>query len=98
MIRNTTEHAPDGVLSAYRDNAAVLAGATARRFFPDPTDGVYGEHVEPVAGEIVVTGLGGAVVAGFAAPQHGADAGEEFARVERFDELGCAEKDQNSLR
>jgi phosphoribosylformylglycinamidine synthase len=48
MIRNTAEHAPDGVLSAYRDNAAVLAGPTGRRFFPDPRSGVYGEQVEPV--------------------------------------------------
>ncbi|MEJ2576616.1 MAG: phosphoribosylformylglycinamidine synthase, partial [Gammaproteobacteria bacterium] len=48
MIRNTTEQAPDGVLSAYRDNAAVIAGHRAYRFFPDPRSGVYGEHDEPV--------------------------------------------------
>ncbi len=48
MIRNTTERAPDGVLSAYRDNAAVLAGPRARRFFPDPGTGCYAEHEEDV--------------------------------------------------
>ncbi len=34
MIRNTHAHNPDGVLSAYSDNAAVMEGARARRFFP----------------------------------------------------------------
>ena len=47
MIRNTTERSPDGVLSAYHDNAAVMAGSVAGRFFPDPTSGVYGAHPEP---------------------------------------------------
>jgi len=48
MIRNTTEQAPDGVLSAYRDNAAVLAGPRGRRFFPDPRTGCYGESEEDI--------------------------------------------------
>jgi phosphoribosylformylglycinamidine synthase len=48
MIRHTTECAPEGVLSAYRDNAAVLAGSAGRRFFPDPASGVYGEHDEDI--------------------------------------------------
>jgi len=49
MIRNTHAKAPAGVLSAYRDNAAVIAGAPAgRRWFPDPTTGVYGAHIEPI--------------------------------------------------
>ncbi len=48
MIRNTTECAPDGVLSAYRDNAAVMAGHEGSRFFPSPEDGVYGEHDEAI--------------------------------------------------
>ncbi len=47
MIRNTTKQSPDGVLSAYHDNAAVMAGNTAGRFFPDPHSGVYGAHREP---------------------------------------------------
>ncbi len=33
MIRNTTAQSPDGVLSAYSDNAAVIAGPVAARFF-----------------------------------------------------------------
>ena len=33
MIRNTYAHAPDGVLSAYKDNAAVVAGASRARWF-----------------------------------------------------------------
>ena len=41
LIRQTTEHNPRGVLSAYRDNAAVLAGRPGRRFFPDPQTGIY---------------------------------------------------------
>ncbi|MDH3645146.1 MAG: phosphoribosylformylglycinamidine synthase [Gammaproteobacteria bacterium] len=48
MIRNTHAKSPDGVLSAYRDNAAVVKGARARRFFPNPYDGQYGFHDEAV--------------------------------------------------
>jgi len=33
MIRNTTEKAPEAVLSAYSDNAAVMKGAKGKRFF-----------------------------------------------------------------
>jgi phosphoribosylformylglycinamidine synthase len=47
MIRNTHACAPDGVLSAYSDNAAVIAGPEATRFFPDPVDGVYRAVAEP---------------------------------------------------
>jgi phosphoribosylformylglycinamidine synthase len=35
MIKNTYQHHATGVLSAYRDNAAVLEGWRAERFFPD---------------------------------------------------------------
>ncbi|VAW85698.1 Phosphoribosylformylglycinamidine synthase, synthetase subunit / Phosphoribosylformylglycinamidine synthase, glutamine amidotransferase subunit, partial [hydrothermal vent metagenome] len=43
MIRNTTKCSPDGVLSAYHDNAAVIASPTeAARFFPHGTTGEYG--------------------------------------------------------
>ena len=45
MIRHTTTQSPQGVLSAYKDNAAVIAGHTGQRFFPD-ADGVYTEHTE----------------------------------------------------
>jgi phosphoribosylformylglycinamidine synthase len=47
MIRRSTEASPGGVLSAYRDNAAVIEGATAGRFAPDPATGVYAAAVEP---------------------------------------------------
>ncbi|HEX4243832.1 MAG TPA: phosphoribosylformylglycinamidine synthase [Steroidobacteraceae bacterium] len=36
MIRATYASNSAGVLSAYRDNAAVIAGGQATRFFPDP--------------------------------------------------------------
>ncbi|MEO8841597.1 MAG: phosphoribosylformylglycinamidine synthase [Kofleriaceae bacterium] len=45
-IKRSTEHAPEGVLSAYKDNAAVVEGNIAERLFPD-ADGVYRGHVEP---------------------------------------------------
>ncbi|HEU4612651.1 MAG TPA: phosphoribosylformylglycinamidine synthase, partial [Kofleriaceae bacterium] len=45
-IKQSTAAAPAGVLSAYKDNAAVIEGATAERFFPD-ADGVYRGHREP---------------------------------------------------
>ncbi|MCL1073405.1 phosphoribosylformylglycinamidine synthase [Shewanella dokdonensis] len=47
MIKNTFEKTPEYVLSAYKDNAAVMTGCEAGRFFPD-TDGVYRYHTEPV--------------------------------------------------
>ena len=48
MIRNTTARSPTGVLSAYRDNAAVISGSVATRWFPDPGSGVYARHEEPI--------------------------------------------------
>ncbi len=48
MIRNTTQCAPAGVLSAYKDNAAVVEGWPGRRLVPDPADGVYRERAEPI--------------------------------------------------
>lgn len=36
MIRNTTTQRPAGVLSAYKDNAAIIAGPTVARLAPDP--------------------------------------------------------------
>jgi phosphoribosylformylglycinamidine synthase len=44
MIRNTHARHPDGVLSAYRDNAAVIAGRAAVRFYPRAEDGEYAPH------------------------------------------------------
>ncbi|QQS54501.1 MAG: phosphoribosylformylglycinamidine synthase [Candidatus Competibacteraceae bacterium] len=48
MIRNTHECHPADVLSAYHDNAAVMTGFFAGRFFPDPTDHQYRYHPEDV--------------------------------------------------
>ena len=48
MIRNTTDKSPDGVLSAYKDNAAVILGHQGERFFPSPDIGVYGYNDEPI--------------------------------------------------
>ena len=46
MIRNTYQQRPDGVLSAYSDNAAVAQGPEVERFFADPVDQVYRPHTE----------------------------------------------------
>lgn len=47
MIRHSHERSPQGVLSAYRDNAAVIQGHPARRFVADPDSGVYRLLEEP---------------------------------------------------
>jgi len=48
MIRHTHAVSPAGVLSAYRDNAAVIEGNTGARYFPDPDSGIYRRSVEPI--------------------------------------------------
>ena len=48
MIRHTYERHPADVLSAYHDNAAVMTGFPAGRFFPDPADNQYRYHPEDV--------------------------------------------------
>ncbi|HEX4619233.1 MAG TPA: phosphoribosylformylglycinamidine synthase [Steroidobacteraceae bacterium] len=48
MIRHTHAVSPAGVLSAYRDNAAVIAGSSGARYFPDPDSGIYRRSVEPI--------------------------------------------------
>jgi phosphoribosylformylglycinamidine synthase len=48
MIKHTHEISPAHTLSAYHDNAAVIAGNTAARFFADPTDGTFRTHDEAV--------------------------------------------------
>ncbi|HWS63086.1 MAG TPA: phosphoribosylformylglycinamidine synthase, partial [Steroidobacteraceae bacterium] len=48
MIRATYAKNSAGVLSAYRDNAAVIEGSTAVRFFADPFTHRYGGVTEPV--------------------------------------------------
>ena len=45
MIRNTHKTTPQGTVVAYSDNAAVIAGGQADRFFAD-ADGVYRPHAE----------------------------------------------------
>lgn len=47
MIRNTHASHPQGVHSAYKDNAAVIEGTDARRLFVDPKTGAYQWHAEP---------------------------------------------------
>jgi phosphoribosylformylglycinamidine synthase len=48
MIRNTHDKSPGGVLSAYKDNASVIEGWVAERFFAAPADARYGYVEEPV--------------------------------------------------
>ncbi|ALB02201.1 phosphoribosylformylglycinamidine synthase [Francisella persica ATCC VR-331] len=48
MIQNTTEKSPQGVLSAYKDNAAVIEGTTAQRFYSNTQTGIYNFHQEEV--------------------------------------------------
>ncbi|MBL0213663.1 MAG: phosphoribosylformylglycinamidine synthase [Myxococcales bacterium] len=47
LIKRTHAASPAGTLSAYTDNAAVVEGSTAMRFFPRE-DGVYRGTSEPV--------------------------------------------------
>ncbi len=46
MIRHTHAAHPQGTVVAYSDNAAVIEGATVRRFYPGG-DGRYAAHTEP---------------------------------------------------
>ncbi|GIZ11172.1 phosphoribosylformylglycinamidine synthase [Pseudomonas sp. NCCP-436] len=48
MIKNTYQMHNEGVLSAYKDNASVIEGFTAGRFFPNPETREYGFNKEPV--------------------------------------------------
>ena len=48
MIRNTHEVNGDYVLSAYKDNAAVMVGNKGGRFFPNPQTNVYGYNHEDI--------------------------------------------------
>jgi phosphoribosylformylglycinamidine synthase len=54
MIRNTHAHAPEGVLSAYHDNSAVIAGPAGERFLIDPETGEYGWSQENMPFQIKV--------------------------------------------
>jgi phosphoribosylformylglycinamidine synthase len=48
MIRHTHARNPRGVLSAYRDNAAVIEGSVGTRYFTDPRSHIYRGSVEPI--------------------------------------------------
>ncbi|WP_416310627.1 phosphoribosylformylglycinamidine synthase [Pseudomonas sp. W03] len=48
MIKNTYEMHREGVLSAYKDNAAVMKGYVAGRFYPNAETRQYGASEEPV--------------------------------------------------
>lgn len=48
MIRNTHERHPAHVLSAYKDNAAVMEGYSAGRFFPDADGRKFSYHQEDI--------------------------------------------------
>lgn len=48
MIKNTNELGGEGVLSAYSDNAAVVEGPTAGRFYPNPETCEYSFQKEPI--------------------------------------------------
>ncbi|MFS1702365.1 phosphoribosylformylglycinamidine synthase [Alteromonas sp. AMM-1] len=49
MIKNTFEVCPEYVFSAYKDNAAVMQGWQAGRFFPEPQSHEYMYHHEDIA-------------------------------------------------
>lgn len=48
MIKNTFEHTPDFVFSAYKDNAAVMQGWEAGRFYPDHDSRCYDYHHQDI--------------------------------------------------
>jgi phosphoribosylformylglycinamidine synthase len=48
MIKNTFEKTPEHVLSAYKDNAAVMTGSKAGRFFPSADTQEYGYNHEDI--------------------------------------------------
>src|ERR1700744_650798 len=48
MIRNTYAASHENVLSAYRDNAAVIRGGSAPRFFPDPATNIFTARDEEI--------------------------------------------------
>jgi len=54
MIRNTHAVSPEGVLSAYHDNSAVIAGRRSERFFPLPGSAEYAFVNEEVGIQIKV--------------------------------------------
>ncbi len=49
MIKNTYQQGGENVLSAYADNAAVVSGHTAGRFYPEPASQTWSYHNESIA-------------------------------------------------
>jgi phosphoribosylformylglycinamidine synthase len=49
MIKNTYECYNENILSAYKDNASVIRGSVAGRFFPNPEDKQYNYNQEQMA-------------------------------------------------
>ncbi|HEC27983.1 MAG TPA: phosphoribosylformylglycinamidine synthase [Gammaproteobacteria bacterium] len=49
MIRNTHKQNPTGVLSAYKDNSAVISGPVAGRFYPDTETRIYAGHEQEMS-------------------------------------------------
>lgn len=47
MIKNTYKANPQGILSAYKDNAAVMAGSEGWRYYPVPTDAMDVNSAHP---------------------------------------------------
>ncbi|MGG1355067.1 phosphoribosylformylglycinamidine synthase [Psychrobacter pacificensis] len=47
MIKNTYQSNPQGILSAYKDNAAVMAGSDGMRFYPIPTNAMDANSIHP---------------------------------------------------
>ncbi|MEJ8569037.1 phosphoribosylformylglycinamidine synthase [Elongatibacter sediminis] len=54
MIRNTHAQAPEGVLSAYHDNSAVIDAPEGERFFVEPGSGQYAWKAERLPFQIKV--------------------------------------------
>lgn len=48
MIKNTNEVGGENVLSAYSDNASVIKGHVAGRYYPNPVSKEYEYHQEPI--------------------------------------------------
>ncbi len=48
MIKNTYQLHSDGILSAYKDNAAVLVGSKGGRFYADPRTNEYTSSTEDI--------------------------------------------------
>lgn len=47
MIRHTKDANPEGIISAYHDNAAIVEGFVTEVFLRDPDSGAYGYRKEP---------------------------------------------------